>query len=270
MKKLLSVIAVGVLIFTSCSNPANTQDSASHTEHTYGDWETVKAPTCTEKGQKKHKCTGCDKEETAEIDAKGHSFAAEWETDKDNHWHKATCGHDTEKSAIGAHADSDSDGKCDACSFDMAADWPKPKFVFDTLRRTGDDDETDLLIDLGTIRCKKNYKFCEENMSGEGWEDDYTGEAFILTPEIDEATGELLIDEGNVELKNMDDGHEYDVIYFNELSKRLNNDCRYYILYDELFGRCKNAGIKITSDVSKACDAFKNDASEAAIFRTRD
>lgn len=130
MKKLLSVLAVGVLIFTSCSNPANTQDSASHTEHTYGDWETVKAPTCTEKGQKKRKCTGCDKEETAEIDAKGHSFAAEWETDKDNHWHKATCGHDTEKSALGAHADSDSDGKCDACSFDMAADWAEQKFVF--------------------------------------------------------------------------------------------------------------------------------------------
>lgn len=236
MKKLLSVIAVGVLIFTSCSNPSNTQDSASHTEHTYGDWETVKAPTCTEKGQKKHKCTGCDKEETAEIDAKGHSFAAEWETDKDNHWHKATCGHDTEKSALGAHVDSDSDGKCDACSFDMTADWPAPKFVFS--------DEGYAFKPLReTVKYRKNSG--EEGFKLDG--------AIIAVPTVDS--------EGNVTFCNMSDRISEDpglrignidtknpYIIFKD-GQICSGDDECYILYDDLKSACDKAKVKMDKDL---------------------
>lgn len=238
---LLALCALG---FTGCNNPVNTQlpVTASHTEHTYGDWETVKAPTCTEKGQKKRKCTGCDKEETAEIDAKGHSFAAEWETDKDNHWHKATCGHDTEKSALGAHADSDSDGKCDACSFDMAADWAEPEFVFS-------DEGHKFKPEVGTI------EYCEEGS--------VAGEALIAVPTISS--------DGKITFYNRQDRVPYDAdedtikyagfkignvttknpcIYFRD-AEIVDGDFDCYILYDDLKAACNKAKVKMNTDLFK-------------------
>lgn len=48
--------------------------------HTYGDWVTVKEPTCTEDGLKEHTCTGCGVvKETAAIPATGEHTAGEWE-----------------------------------------------------------------------------------------------------------------------------------------------------------------------------------------------
>lgn len=200
-------------------------------KHTYGDWETVKAPTCTEKGQKKRKCTGCDKEETAEIDAKGHSFAAEWETDKDNHWHKATCGHDTEKSALGAHVDSDSDGKCDACSFDMTADWPAPEFVFDQ-----DPDGTQFMAKENTLKrpmTKNRVPF--------------DGTYLIAIPEIS-SDGIITFKDTSYDWKYIK--AECDYFYFqdNEINYG-DEDC--YIIYDEIKAACDTAHVKMDPEKFK-------------------
>lgn len=47
-----------------------------------------------------------------------HTFSDEWDCDKDNHWHPATCEHaETERKDFGAHVDSDEDGVCDVCEF---------------------------------------------------------------------------------------------------------------------------------------------------------
>ncbi len=43
------------------------------TNHKYGEWQTVKAATCTEKGQEKRVCT-CGAEEFRDVDAKGHDY----------------------------------------------------------------------------------------------------------------------------------------------------------------------------------------------------
>lgn len=41
-------------------------------DHTFGEWQTVQNPTCTEKGLKKHTCTICHAERTQAVDATGH------------------------------------------------------------------------------------------------------------------------------------------------------------------------------------------------------
>ena len=43
-------------------------------DHTFGEWQTVQNPTCTEKGLKKHTCTICHAERTQEVDATGHTW----------------------------------------------------------------------------------------------------------------------------------------------------------------------------------------------------
>lgn len=56
-------------------------------EHNFGEWTTVTAPTCTEKGSEERACTICkEAKETKELDALGHDYSAEWTTDKE-----ATC-----------------------------------------------------------------------------------------------------------------------------------------------------------------------------------
>lgn len=62
---LITLISVLTLCsFTAC-NPTHT--------HSWGEWEIVKNPTCTEKGAKKRVC-GCGAEETADIDKTAHDF----------------------------------------------------------------------------------------------------------------------------------------------------------------------------------------------------
>ncbi len=63
-------------------------------DHIYGDFVTVKEPTCAEKGLKEKSCTICGGETIQEeIEALGHDFSAEWTVDT-----KATCTKDGSKS----------------------------------------------------------------------------------------------------------------------------------------------------------------------------
>ncbi|MBO5417143.1 MAG: C40 family peptidase [Clostridia bacterium] len=54
--------------------------SAGHT-HSFGEWYTEKAATCTADGTLKRKCSGCDAFESKTISATGHSFG-QWTTSK--------------------------------------------------------------------------------------------------------------------------------------------------------------------------------------------
>ena len=56
------------------------------TGHDFSGWETVKSPDCTNQGSKQRVCRICSYTETKGIDAKGHTWEADYTTDKD-----ATC-----------------------------------------------------------------------------------------------------------------------------------------------------------------------------------
>lgn len=81
---------------------------------------TIDTPaTCTTAGSKSKHCTrdGCDgKTEVTTIAAAGHSFATDWTSDENNHWHASTCGHNV-KDSFSAHSwDSGTVTKAATCS----------------------------------------------------------------------------------------------------------------------------------------------------------
>ena len=52
-----------------------------------------------------------------------HTFAEDWSTDGENHWHATTCGHDV-KDALAAHKDEDNDDACDVCGLSGGCEHP--------------------------------------------------------------------------------------------------------------------------------------------------
>lgn len=49
-----------------------------------------------------------------------HTFSDKWYSDATNHWHPATCEHaETEKSGFAPHVDSDENGVCDVCEYEI-------------------------------------------------------------------------------------------------------------------------------------------------------
>ena len=65
--------------------------------------------TCTEKAI----CEHCN---TAYGDTAQHNHGTAWESDANNHWNECSCG---DKANVGTHADSDNNGKCDVCDYDI-------------------------------------------------------------------------------------------------------------------------------------------------------
>ena len=53
-----------------------------------------------------------------------HTWAAEWTSDKDGHWHECTGENCDEANGYAAHSDGNSDGKCDVCGYTMSAETP--------------------------------------------------------------------------------------------------------------------------------------------------
>lgn len=51
-----------------------------------------------------------------------HTFSEDWMRSETEHWHEATCEHTEEKGDLGPHVDSDNNGKCDKCNYDMPTD----------------------------------------------------------------------------------------------------------------------------------------------------
>ena len=88
---------------TRCDATTDSREIAA-LGHTWGEWETVTDPTCTEEGTKKCVCEVCEKIKTADIPATGHTFSDAWSKDDTYHWHAATCGHTDEISEKAEHS----------------------------------------------------------------------------------------------------------------------------------------------------------------------
>ena len=88
---LLSLIVMLTcpLALTSCKKECK--------EHTWGDWTEVTASTCTQEGTKTHKCTKCQHEESAPIEALGHDYQTPtyvWSNDSLTCTASRICSHD--------------------------------------------------------------------------------------------------------------------------------------------------------------------------------
>ena len=83
----------------------HTNEKKDYGEHTWDDGIIVTPPTEETDGQKMLTCTACDKTKLVVVPALDHThtFATEWTSDENYHWHGATCAHTDEKSAKAAH-----------------------------------------------------------------------------------------------------------------------------------------------------------------------
>lgn len=127
----------------------------THTEHTYGEWQTVKEATCIEEGQRVRKCIECGDEQNESIPkvahkvaslqviqkptciqpgeesgvcsvceqtvsqpiaALGHDKLTAWSSDADSHWH--ACSRCDEHLDVGSHQIVN--GNCSICEFSEA------------------------------------------------------------------------------------------------------------------------------------------------------
>ena len=77
MKRKFVLLILSLLCLCACALGL-TACGSEHT-HTYGEWETVTPPTCTEDGTKERTCNTCGEKETLEIAKTGHSYG-EWVT----------------------------------------------------------------------------------------------------------------------------------------------------------------------------------------------
>ena len=92
--------------------------------------------TCTEKAV----CATCN---TAYGNTIAHSHGSEWKTDANEHWNECACG---DKANKAAHTDSNNDGKCDTCEYQMSTtpDNPdNPNNTPDNPNNTPDDPSDD-------------------------------------------------------------------------------------------------------------------------------
>ena len=121
-------------------------------------------PTCTENGLEKHYECFCGKSfEDAEgkveipdllawsgvIKVTGHNFGETWKNDADNHWNECSCG---DKANKASHTDSNNDGKCDTCEYQMSTAPDNPDNPNDT-PDDPTDDETEAPADKGCGGC---------------------------------------------------------------------------------------------------------------------
>lgn len=105
MKKVLLlvfVVAMALCTLNACA-------SARHT-HSFGEWEQVQAPTCTQAGTKARVCSTCNAKEEEPIPMQGH----DWKTGKYNATHHYTeCGTCHETKDASAHTGN----PCTGCDY---------------------------------------------------------------------------------------------------------------------------------------------------------
>ena len=97
--------------------------------HSYGDLIAKVDATCSQTGMQAHfECSVChtlfdadkavktENELTITINANAHNHGSEWKTDEGEHWNECACGDKANKTS---HTDSNNDGKCDTCEYQM-------------------------------------------------------------------------------------------------------------------------------------------------------
>ena len=130
---LSASMAFGVVSFAACGN---TEQKEEH-KHTYATtWSSDAdnhwhAPTCDDTTEVKDKAAHVDADLNGKCDVcehdvpipHQHTYATEWSSDADNHWHAPTCDDTTELKDKAAHIDENNDYKCDVCGYDL----PQPE-----------------------------------------------------------------------------------------------------------------------------------------------
>ena len=82
--------------------------------HDWDNGQVTTQPTCTNAGEKTFTCNECGRKKTEQIDATGHSWKQEWNSDETHHWHECANGCNA-KDAYAEHADADKNHVCDTC-----------------------------------------------------------------------------------------------------------------------------------------------------------
>ena len=82
--------------------------------HDWDNGEVTTQPACTNAGEKTFTCSECGRKKTEQIDATGHSWKQEWNSDETHHWHECANGCNA-KDAYAEHADADKNHVCDTC-----------------------------------------------------------------------------------------------------------------------------------------------------------
>lgn len=101
MKKFLTaVLCAAVLcsavLFSACN------ESQQHT-HSWNEGEVTVEATCAKTGIMTYTCSECGETKTEIIEKTEHPHSDKWLYNDDEHWHAATCEHDTERVNAGAH-----------------------------------------------------------------------------------------------------------------------------------------------------------------------
>ena len=116
--------SVGEMTYV-CQNDAShfyTEEVAiDENAHAWNEGVVTTAPTCSTVGIKTYTCTHNSehtKTEDVAIDASAHAHGSEWKADANEHWNECECG---DKANKAAHADSNNNGKCDTCNYEMSS-----------------------------------------------------------------------------------------------------------------------------------------------------
>lgn len=85
---------------------AHKGEKSSVEEHIWDEGKVTTEPTETTEGVKTYTCSKCGRTKTAPIGKLDHVHTFDttrWDSDAENHWHPATCGHSDEKKDLSAH-----------------------------------------------------------------------------------------------------------------------------------------------------------------------
>ena len=116
---LLCLVALVAFVFSSCdiingsqqdgNTPGSTDNTGNNTgNNNEGNDGTDNGGGSTDDG---------NDDNTDDTDDCEHTFSESWTTNKQSHWHAATCDHTSEKGDLGNHSDVNEDGRCDVCNY---------------------------------------------------------------------------------------------------------------------------------------------------------
>ena len=118
MKKVLTLLLASILllcVFTACKKDDMKVDSdngfsngKSAFENDTDDRNPIIANPDSEQSKVDEGDGSCD-----------HTYSDSWSSSSTGHWHKATCEHTDLKSNVANHTDTDEDGFCDVCSYEV-------------------------------------------------------------------------------------------------------------------------------------------------------
>lgn len=120
MKKILLFLLISMLLlcaFTACKKENKKQNNnfvgnTDVSENNNNGNNDINTPTPS--GPNENSPTTDDSNNSCE-----HTYSDTWSSNSNEHWHKATCEHTGLKTDIGSHTDTDENGICDTCEYQV-------------------------------------------------------------------------------------------------------------------------------------------------------